>query len=69
MGNNFEAIPFTTLLNLLGFDVYAFNLQRASKIISYLAESPYLIRCILEIGFLGLLLVTEVLLQTIRKER
>jgi len=39
MENNFEAIPFTTLLNLLGFDVYAFNLQHASKIISYLAES------------------------------
>jgi len=41
---SYEAIPFTKLLNFFGLDVYVFNLKRPSKVISYLAESPYLIR-------------------------
>jgi len=43
---SYEAIPFSKILNLLGFDVYVLNLSRPNKYISYLAESVYLAKAL-----------------------
>ena len=44
---DYQAIPYSKLANLIGFDVYVLNLARPSKFISYFAESVYLIWSIL----------------------
>jgi hypothetical protein len=63
---SYEAIPLTKLLNFVGMDVYVLNFMRPPKFVSYLAESPYLIRgiCFLMLGTLSI----GILLMKIRRK-
>lgn len=51
----YEAIPFSKLINKLGFNMHIFNYERPNKYISYLVESTYLIKVI--VLFVGLILL------------
>ena len=65
---SYEAIPFTKLLNLFGFDVYAFNLQCPPKIISYLAENPYLVKSIVYLAMSLILMIIGLKIEKIKQD-
>jgi hypothetical protein len=48
---SYEAIPYSKLLSKIGFDLRVFNFSRPTKWISFLAESPKLIRAICFFAF------------------
>ena len=48
---SYEAIPYSKLLTKIGLDVRVFNFSRPGKWISFLAESPKLIKSILCFAF------------------